>query len=206
MALALFNCFYECKSDSLLKCPDMQLPQCWEMIGNMKSFIDEKKIKPQFDKVHVISFMGLGLTPSDCIAIGYYMRMNTLFVKEKSVIYFEMGICSDTGMTSFMKELRKGVNTKTPTQLMVNLGFYNYTLGNGSLLPFKDLLKGQSNIGTLHINTSDVSAENVTVALKSIIEGLADGSSCCGISIGHIALKSIHAYYLALLLCFYFTR
>ena len=92
------------------------------------------------------------------------------------------------------------MNTKTPTQLMVNLGFYNYTLGKGSLLAFKDLLKGQSNIGTLHINTSDVSAENVTVALKSIIEGLADGSSCCGISIGHIALKSIHAYYLALLL------
>ena len=194
--LVLFNCLYESQNESLLKRPEMQLPECWEMAGNINA-LNKIGIKPLVDNVHIVSFLGLGLTPSDCVAIAYFMRMNTLFVKDKSVIMFEMGICSDSGMTLFMKELRNGVNTKTPTQLIVKIT-YN-ALGKDSLFAFKDLLRGQSNISALHI-TSGISSENIGIALKSIVEGLGGDSSCVAISLSNIAIGNIHAHYLALLL------
>ena len=88
--LALFNCFYECQNESLLKRLDMQFLQCWELLSYEKALdlADKIGIKPRYDNIHVVSFTGLGLTPSDCIAIEHFMRMTTLFVKEQNFHVF----------------------------------------------------------------------------------------------------------------------
>ena len=193
--LALFNCLYECQNKSIFELSDVQLPH-FEI--SSKSFYDKLKIRPQFKKEHIVSFTGLGLTPTDCIAIGYFVRMNSLLVKEKSFIWFQMGMCSDIGMASFMKEVRKGVSTKTPLQVTILIKFT--TLGTTSLFAIRELLKGQSNIRALIIR-GGISSVIMPKALKSIIEGLTDGASCYTISISDI--KSIHVHYLILMLVFH---
>ena len=193
--LALFNCLYECQNQSLFELPDVQLPH---FEASVKAVYDQLQIKPQFKKEHIVSFTGLGLTPTDCIAIGYFMRMNSLLIKEDSFTWFQMGMCSDVGMASFMKEIRKGVNTKTPFQVTILIKFN--TLGMESVLAIRELLRGQSNIRALLIQ-GGISSILMFKALKSIIEGLTDGASCYTVSISDV--KSIHVHYLILLVRFH---
>ena len=193
--LALFNCLYECQNQSIFELPDVQLPH-FEI--STKAVYDQLQIKPQFKKEHIVSFTGLGLTPTDCIAIGYFMRMNSLLIQKESFVWFQMGMCSDVGMASFLKEIRKGVNTKTPLQVTILIKFS--TLGMESVLAIRELLKGQSNIRALLIQ-GGISSVLMFKALKSIIEGLTDGASCYTVSISDV--KSIHVHYLVLLLRFH---
>ena len=153
-------------------------------------------MKPDKDRTHQVSFAGLDLTPSDCVSIGYFMRVNSLLVREESSILFQPGICSDVGMAMLMKELRKGVNGKTPTQFYIRV--MNTELGEASLSTLKDFLCGQSNIGALNITHDCLNSRNMVIAMKSIVEGLASDSSCHGISLSEV--KSSHVHYLTLLL------
>ena len=187
--LALFNCLYECQDRAILELSELQLPHFNLFNESLKDKI----------KQHYVSFMGLGLTPSDCIAIGYFMRMNTLLVKNKSVTFFQMGVCSDIGLGLFVKEFRNGVDVKTPTQLMMRLVYSS--LGTNSLLALKELLRGQSNIVSLQLSYC-ANVSNTSIALKSMVEGLAADSSCRFISLPYMGIKSIHVHYLILLLVF----
>ena len=184
--LALFNCLYECQQTSVFELPDLRLPH----ISLVKNVTD--KIKQ-----HTVSFLGLGMSPSDCIAVGYFMRMYALLVKDESLVMFQMGICSDTGMASFMTELRKGVDVTTPTQLVMR--FYHCDLRIAALGGLRDLIKGYSSISSLQISFC-ISSTYASIALKSLVEGLANGSSCKAIILVDSGISSIHVHYIALLL------
>ena len=186
--LSLFNCLYECQNKYLFQLPEMQLPQV--------QIIVDKAAQDKM-KTHALSFIGLGLIPADCIAIGYFLRMYTLSVREKSSIWFQMGISSDAGMVAFMKEVRRGVNIRTPTRITVR--FAICALGKASLLALRELLTGQSNIGYIFI-VQVLYLALIPIALKSIAEGLADDSSCHFVNLSHIGIKSIHVHYLILML------
>ena len=197
--LALFNCLYECRHilESLADLPDMlHLPHL-DMVNKPLQALAGKNLKPGFKNQHTVSFTGLGMTPSDCIAVGYFMRTYTTLVKEASLIAFQLGICSDVGLALFMKEVRKGVNTRTPSQLIIKLS--HSTIGKNSLPAFKEMLRGQSNVTALHIFRGISSVHTCGLLLKSILEGLAYGSLCHAVTLSDIGVNSSHVHCLSLM-------
>ena len=190
--LTLFNCLYECQKPSIFELSDLRLPNFDFANEAWRNRATVSTIKP-----HTVSFIGLGLSPSDCIAIGYFLRMYALSVKEESAVMFQMGQCSDTGMALFMRELRKGVNVVTPTKLLMR--FYYCDLRTTALSGLGDLVRGYSSIMSLQISFC-ISPTYADIALKSLTEGLANGSSCRNIILTDSGVRSVHIHYLVLLL------
>ena len=200
-ALTFFQCLFECQDNSLLQLPETQLVQYEALSGN-KEFTDGK-----FTNSHVVCMTCLNLSPIDCIAIGYFLKVKSLAMKEKSLIYLRMGRCSDIGMASFFKEIRSGIRTYTSTRVLV--GLTHSFLSRTTLSALRDALVGPSNIDQLRItrraevNSVNVKSKDVVYALKCMVEGLAQNSSCISIVLDGFSTEEnndIHAFYVILML------
>lgn len=197
--LALFHCLFECQDKSLLQLPGIQLVNYAHLSGN-EEFTDGR-----FVNSHALYMTCLDLSPVDCLAIGYFLKTKSLVVKEKSLINFRMGICSDIGMTSFLKELCNGVNKYTPTRILI--GLTHSILSRTTLMTLKEALVGQSNIDQLRITRrigqdENIKSNDVIFALKCIVEGLVKNSSCVSIVLDGFNVKytQVHAFFAILMI------
>ena len=196
-ALALFNCLYESQDNSLSELPETRLPQSKH--SKMKEG-DSHGLKWLYDTDYIVSFSGLSLTPTDCLAIGHYFKIQSLLRRENSFTILGMGVCSDVGMVSFMKEVREGVNSCTSSTLFIVFDIH-HSLGKKASLAFREFLSGQSNISSLNLlQQSTYTQINVLLVLKSIIEGLAENSSCVHVNFMDFSLNYMHTHYLVLMI------
>ena len=140
----------------------------------------------------------LNLFPVDCLAFGYFIRMESLRVSYYSQIIVRLGRCSDLGMISFMKELRKGINMATPG--CVRFHCCHDSPSKEMLLAMKVLLQGQSNIRAFGLMSFGVEFDTICFALKCLLEGLCANSSCDDVAIQMFYFSDFHVYYLLLLM------
>ena len=183
--LALFKCLYECQNESLLAKVQLQI----ETISG----------DPGIDLRYVITFWNMWMSPLECLAVGYFVRYKSITMPERRSLSLNLGKCSisDTGMSVLTKELRRGVNYRTPGRIILLLA--ENKLSISSLLSVKELLKGQSNIEGVGLQKCFLSLDN-KVYLKHIIEGLCRNSSCCHTAIGYNGLNRSHIHHLILLI------
>lgn len=192
-ALALFNCLYECQDESLFELPNIRLANCSYHETHPSNYTT------RFEKLHEVSMRELGLTPPDCLALGYFMRTNSKVVKEKSLIQFDMGMCSDIGVRTFIKELRRDIDWYTPTRLQISIR--KCMLSKSTLLLLKDFLSGQSNVEDLEL-FEVFEPELIELGLKSIIEGLNANSSCISLYLHDCGINHTHVHLVILVLRF----
>jgi hypothetical protein len=172
-ALTLFNCLYESQDAKLFECQEVQLAS---------------------DK---LSLLGLGLTPTDCIAVAYFIRKSLL--KMQALIH-RMGRCSEIGISSFVKEIRRGVCTSTSPDLGLWLEISDVIFTKEAIQSLKELLQGQSILKALHMLCYlDPTNASVTILLTYLIEGLSFNSSCNQVMFGFFDLHDSHVYHLILL-------
>ena len=171
-ALTLFNCLYESQDEGLFECHQVQLAS------------------------DVLSLLGLGLTPTDCIAVAYFIRMS--LVQKMRMLTHRMGRCSEVGMSSFVKELRSSVCTSTLPCLRLEISDVIFT--KAAIQSLKYLLQGRSVVQALHVLCYlDPTNANAAILLKYLIEGLSLDPSCNEIGLGFFDLCDSHVYHLILL-------
>ena len=161
----------------------------------MESISDD----PGIDIRCVISFQNMWMSPLECLAVGYFVRYKSITMPERISLSLNLGNCaiSDTSVSVLTKELRRGVNYRTPGRIILSLAENN--LSKISLLSVKELLKGQSNIEGLGLQKCFLSLDK-TIFLKHMIEGLSSNSSCSHTAIGYHHLNRSHIYHLILLI------
>ena len=187
-AIAMFKCVYECQDSSLLDTPEAQLP-----------ILESAKQHNKEVHHYILDLNLLGLLPIDCLAIGYFARLQSLRMPESARLMVMVGKCSDFGMATFMKELRKGVNKVTPARVRIYCMHNNP--GGEMLRATKELLHGESNVEALMLLSHESSSNSITSALKSILEGLYTRSSCIDISLQlYDCFCPYHVYFLILLI------
>ena len=191
-ALMLFNCLYECQNDLLVDSPEVQLVYDKEFEKNKYPLMREDL----FHGIYYISLLGLGMTPTDCLAAAYFARIKSLTTK--GIQRFRMGRCTDIGFTSFVKELRRNsVSQHIPARLDFEVSDVVFT--ETGLLAIKELLQGHSVIQSLSILCYlDSESANIVTVLQCILEGLAAESSCTRILLGTFGLNHTHVHYLIL--------
>ena len=160
-ALAFFNCLYECQNERLMLSKSVQLKP---------SLLTEQMCQ--------ISMAHFSMTPADCLALGYFVKHTTLNMKRVLLIHVNMGKCSDTGLSSFLTEARKGINYQTKVGLALIVQNY-VPQDESSPLAFKQFLQGQSNARMLQLIVGHSTSRNIILLLlKYIVEGLSANSSC----------------------------
>lgn len=189
-AIAMFKCVYECQDSSLLDTLEAQLP-----------ILETGRQHGKVVQHYVLDLNLLGLLPIDCLAVGYFARLQSLRMPDSARLMVMVGKCSDFGMATFMKELRKDVNEMTPARLRIYCWHNNP--GREMLPAMKELLHGESNVEALMLLSSESSSNSITSALTSILEGLyaKSSSSCIDISLQlYGCFCPFHVYYLILLI------
>ena len=185
--LALFKCLYECQNESLLETVQLQVQTISQ--------------DPGIDLRYVITFWNMWLSPIECLAVGYFVRYKSITLPVRRSLSLNLGHCSisDTSVRVLMRELRRGINYRTPGRVILLLG--KNTLGYETSLSVKELLKGPSNIEGLALQKCFTSKEiDKRIVLKHIIEGLNCRSSCRHIAIGYNNLNQTHAHHLVLMI------
>ena len=183
-ALAFFKCLYECQNKELMSPKNIQL-------------------KPSFlgDTVYEISMTQFSMTPSDCLALGYFVKHVTLNMKAVSLIQVHLGKCSDAGISSFLIEVKKGITSETRG----GLGFFMYDYvpqDESSPLALRQFLQGQSNVKMLQLLIGSGISRSITkLLLKCIIEGISRNSSCHMMSLTFAnGLSQLYIHYLILMI------
>ena len=172
-ALTLFNCLYESQDAKLFECRQVQLASCQ------------------------LSLLGLGLTPTDCIAVAYFIRKSLLKMR---MLIHRMGRCSEVGISSFVKEIRRDICTNTLPLPGLRLEISDVIFTKAAIQSLKELLQGQSILQALHVLCYlDPTNASVTILLKYLIEGLSLNSSCNEVGLGFFDLRDSHVYHLILL-------
>lgn len=170
-ALTLFNCLYESQDTRLFEYRQIQLAS------------------------NQLSLLGLGLTPTDCIAVAYFIRKSLL---KMQMLIHRMGRCSEVGISSFVKEVRRDVRSNTLPGLRFEISDVIFT--KAAIQSLKELLQGRSILQALHVLCYlDPTNASVTILLKYIIEGLSLNSSCNEVGLGFFDLRDSHVYHLILL-------
>ena len=172
-ALTLFNCLYESQDAKLFEHRQVQLA------------------------TSQLSLLGLGLTPIDCIAVAYFIRKSLM---KMQILHHRMGRCSEIGISSFVKEIRRGVCTNTLPGRGLWLEISDVIFTKAAIQSLKELLQGQSIIAALHMLCYlDPTNASVAILLKYLIEGLSLNSSCVQVTLGFFDLCDLHVYHLILL-------
>ena len=184
-ALALCKCLYECHNEPLMK--KVNLP--------MESRSGDLGI----DFRYIVSFQNMWMSPLECLAVGYFVRYKSISMPERQSLTLNLGNCSisDASVSALTKELRRGVDYRTPGRIILALG--DNKLSNASLLSIKELLKGQSNIEGFGVQKCFLYLDK-KIYLKHIIEGLTRNSSCRSTALGYNDLNESHVYHLILLI------
>ena len=165
---------------------------------------EELKLKLQLGEglpLHSVSLYGLPLTPIDCLSLGYYINKKT-FLSTPIKMQFNLSCCSidRIGLHVLFTELKKSINHRTPVR--VRLALNGNKFDNESLLSLKKLLQGQSNLEGLGLCACfDPSVLDLRYALKCLIEGLANNSTCTFVDLSlDYGFDSSHIHYFVLML------
>ena len=137
------------------------------------------------------------MTPTNCLATAYFARIKSL--TSKGILRFRMGRCTDVGMTSFVKELRRNsVSQHISARLDFEVSDVVFT--ETGLLSIKELLRGYSVVRSLDMLCYlDPESANTVTVLRCLLEGLATTFSCKRITLGPFGLNHTHVHYLILL-------
>ena len=200
-ALAFFNCLFECQDESLLKLPETDLPVNRHIQQGYDNLQDAANLLPAVQPFHSLSLHRLALTPIDCISLGYYIHIKSITVPTSLIMAFDFFGCSidHIGMRVLFTELKKNVTQRT--KVRVQLVLAGNTFDKESLLSLKELLQGQSNLEALGLcKCFDPSVIDLCYALKCLIEGLSNNSSCGFIDLSANCFNSSHIYHFILML------
>ena len=197
-AIAFLHCLFECKNKSLWKLPETELHIHTTILEQLKAYYGDKFlfVKP----FHSLCLQSLALTPLDCLSLGYYINAKSFIPKLQNNIFSLEGCSIDpTGMGLLFREMKKDINYCTEVRMYLNLSYNRFN--NESILPLKELLRGQSNLdGIILTNCFDPSVVDLNFVLKSLIEGLSDNSSCGVVKLSDNHFNSSHIQYFILML------
>ena len=202
MALALFNSLFESQNKELLKLPETDLPVNKRVEKGIKDLHKDSNFAPQTCQIRSLLLHGLPLTPLDCLSLGYYINIRSCMpITESHIISFDFVCCSlnHTGINILFTELKRNISQQTTVrvQLIMTANKFN----RESLLSLKELLQGQSNVeGIALCNCFEPSIINIGFALKCLIEGLSNKSSCGFIDLSANHFDASHIHYIVLLL------
>jgi hypothetical protein len=179
-ALALFNSLFESQNNELLKLSEIDLPVDKKIEKRIKDLHKDSNFTPQTHQIRSLLLHSLPLTPLDCLCLGYYINIKSCIpVLQSHIISFDLVCCSlnHMGLSILFTELKRNISQRTTVrvQLIVTANKFN----RESMLSLKELLQGQSNIeGIALCNCFEPSIININFALKCLIEGLSNNSSC----------------------------
>lgn len=179
-ALAFFNCLYDCHNDKLMISQNTQLKPNLLFLNNLYQII-----MTQFS-----------MTPADCLALGYFVRYAISHLKSGSFLQVHLGMCSDVGISSFLTEVTKGMNSGDHRQVTgihpsghkgIGLFLFDYVpQDDSSPLALKRFLQSQGSpyAKMLQLAIGSGTSRNVMHAfLKHITEGITANSTCLGITL-----------------------
>ena len=210
-ALLFLTCLFESKNESLWKLPESDLHE------NILSIIHEEEqdnlyeavpVLPHSPKVSIqqtqavysLTLSSLALTPLDCLSLGNYIHAKSSVHKSQTLL-FDLSCCAidPIGIRLLFTELKKCINYRT--EVRVNLVLAKNKFTKESVLSLKELVRGQSNLESLSlIDCFDPLLIDLNLALKSLIEGLSDNTSCRNIILSLNHFDSFHIYYFILML------
>ena len=185
LALALLNCIYESQDASMCEFP---------LMLTQHEFLDpELQLDKRYEFLsRVIAFSFLGLEPSDCLSIGYFManRENHCFM-DISCCFIE-----DIGVELLISQLKQ-TRTSSQRKLSISFGGNSLTCNSMNLIGryLCPLLPGILLLDSCwHPAVTDIRK-----ALKYLLEGLSR-SSCFQLGLENCSLTAEHVYYLVLLM------
>ena len=201
--LALTNCLYECQNGELSTKVVQMLSvdtrvngtftrEAWELGSR---FIANEIDTP--DVNYNLPFLHMVLLPTDMLSIGNFARIVCEKLNEDSVVYLDLSYCNigDVEFKALANELHKEVKL---SKIMLRLNCI--AQNSKTCLMIKKLIQGQSSIAGLLMNDNRFPDQDVTFALKCVIEGLSHNSACISIYLSGWHLNSAHIHYLLLLL------
>lgn len=201
-ALALFNSLFESQNKTLLTISETDLPINRRIEEGIQDLHKDSNFTPRTHQLRSLMLHSLPLTPLDCLSLGYYINIKSCIpTLESYTLAFDLVCCSlnHTGIHMLFTELKRNISqrTKARVQLIMTGNKFN----NESLLSLKDLVQGQSNVDSIALcNCFKPSLVNINFALKCLIEGLSNNSSCIFIDLSANSFDSSHIYYIVLLL------
>ena len=150
-----------------------------------------------------VSLRNVWFSPLECLALGYVLRYKSITLEKNSLITLVLEYCSisPAGFDLLAKELRRDISYCTPGGISLCLDEYTIS-GPQALLSLREMLKGQSNIHKLQLQTYFGTGIDKYTILKHVIEGLSCNSSCSSVVLGGSGfdLDPTPIYYLVLLI------
>ena len=205
--LTFFKCLFECQNESLFQMSETNLSDAFGKRFYQEIQNDLKEMKVQTNTYEdlpllSVSLYSFPLTPIDCLSLGYYINKKSCFSTPQTMQFNLCGCSIDhIGFHILFTELKKNINHRTPVGVQLQLNCNKFD--NESLLSLKELLQGQSNLeGLILLECFDPSVVDICYALKCLIEGLANNSSCEDLSLSMINCSYyIHYFVLMLRAC-----
>ena len=204
-ALAFLNCLFECQNESLWASSKItDLPINTRIKQGIEDLHKDSNIKPQLQQLRSLLLHSLPLTPLDCLSVGYYISVKSRIpvpIDESHILSFDLVCCSlnHTGIHVLFAEIKKNILQRTTVrvQLIMTANKFN----EESMLSLKQLVQGQSNIGGVALcKCLEPSIVNIHFALKCLIEGLSNNSSCDFLDLSANNFDSSHIHHIVLLL------
>lgn len=200
-ALAFMNCLYECNNESLLCSPETDLPHntsIHQAVGGL--YANQSQFQPPQQEIHSLSLHCTPLTALDCVSLGCYINAKSRL--QKNHIYaFDLFRCSldPIGIRLLFTELKKNITKRTQVDVQLTLACNKFD--SESLLSLKELVKGQSNIVGIGLcSCFNPSVIDLNFALKCLIEGLSNRSSCTFIDLSSNHFRTSNIYHIILML------
>ncbi len=171
LALALLNCIYESQDHTLCK-------YVYTLRGK--------------DHSMEISFQSLGLEPTDCLSIGYFMA-------HQSYCTLDLSYCSigDVGLEALMTQLRQRAETSTVSCTDRELHITGNTITSQSMKLVSAVLQTPI-LSEIHFFACWLPTQ-VATNLTYLIEGLSRRSTSFSVALPE-TVTSEHVHYLVLLL------
>ena len=205
-ALTFLSCLFECQNESLLFLEETELSHDKKIQHfAAQKFIEANMLPPieTYTKaVRALNVNHLALTPLECLAVGYYMQVKSRIPKTR-LRHISLYNCSvdHLGMHLLFTELKKNITRRTRGR--VHLILTNIKFDKDLLHPLKELAQGQSNLAGLGLqNCFDPLLVNLSSALKYLIEGLSNNSSCEFVDLKANHFNSTHIYHFILMFRF----
>lgn len=205
--LALVNCLYECKNDSLWARVELQEDNESAKTAqtSLKAFNSavERGAKNYdiSEKLFSLSFAHMMLHPTDMLSIGKFVRIMCGRLSYDSLLYLRLPYCSigNLEFKALAFELSRE-KVKRSKVIIVLMGFHS----NKSIATsIKHLIWKQSCVAGLIIDNMQWKHHSdceKRFFMKSVIEGLVDDSACVLIHLSSCSLDSSLIYYMVLLL------
>ena len=202
--LALFNSLFESQNKALLTLPETDLSVNRRIEEGIQDLHKDSNFTPRTQQLRSLMLHSLPLSPLDCLSLGYYINIKSyrpIPAGESLILSFDLVCCSlnHMGIHMLFTELKRNVSQRTTAR--VQLIMTGNKFNSESLLSLKALVQGQSNIdGIALCNCFNPSIVNISFALKCLIEGLSNNSSCVFMDLSANNFDSSHIHYVVLLL------